>query len=289
VATIDIRILENPPDLAMVEELQRVIWPGNDMEIVPVHMLRACVHNGGLVLGAYRGESLVGFVFGFPGLEFHGSKPKLIHASHMAGVHPEFRNAGIGYKLKRAQWQVVRKQGVERITWTYDPLQSRNANLNIAKLGAVCSTYIPNYYGEMRDEINLGMPSDRFQVDWWVNSSRVRHRLMARPNQPRLAPSRYLEAGIPLLNQAQVDQSGLVLPGSILPCPENPPMLLFEIPADIQRIKRADLNLAIQWSSHLRSALPGLFGRGYIVTDFVFLPEDLPRCYYVLTNGDATF
>ena len=136
---------------------------------------------------------------------------RLIHASHMAGVHPEFRDSGQGYLLKRAQWQMVRQQGVERITWTYDPLQSRNAKLNIAKLGAVCNTYIPNYYGQMRDGLNIGMPSDRFQVDWWVNSNRVQQRL-SWPKPPRLDLAHYLAAEAPYANQTQLNADGVFVP-----------------------------------------------------------------------------
>ena len=172
-----LRMLETPTEMEAVEDLQRLCWPGDETEIVPVHMLRSFVHNGGLVIGAHSGDQLVGFVIGYPGIQPGPEGPKLVHTSHMAGVHPEFRDTGLGYKLKRAQWQMVRGQGVERIVWTYDPLQSRNANLNISKLGAVCSTYLPNYYGEMRDGVNIGVPSDRFQADWWVNTNRVKRRL----------------------------------------------------------------------------------------------------------------
>jgi predicted GNAT superfamily acetyltransferase len=176
IVAINIRTLETPTDLEAVEGLQRIVWSGDETEIIPVHLLRAVVHNGGLVIGAFSEDQLVGFVFGFPGIDSTPDGPQVIHASHMAGVHPEFRDAGLGYRLKRAQWQMVRRQGIKRITWTFDPLQSRNANLNITKLGAVSNTYIPNYYGEMRDGINIGMPSDRLQVDWWVNSNLPRRR-----------------------------------------------------------------------------------------------------------------
>ena len=191
-----VRILETPEEMAAVEELQRQVWPDNETEVVPAHMLIAASHNGGLVLGAYEGaprtfaESgeqeqatgsnaarLIGFVFGFPGIYSTPDGPRLKHASHMLGVHPDYRNKGLGFALKRAQWQMVRRQGVDRITWTYDPLVSVNAYLNIARLGAVCNTYRRNVYGELRDGLNAGLPSDRFQVDWWVNTKRVNRRL----------------------------------------------------------------------------------------------------------------
>ena len=70
--------------------------------------------------------------------------------------------------MKTYQREHVLRQGLDLITWTYNPLLARNAQLNIAKLGAVCTTYLPNLYGPMRDGLNAGLPSDRFQVDWWI-------------------------------------------------------------------------------------------------------------------------
>lgn len=283
----EIRILETPQEMEAVVALQRLVWPGDDIEIVPVHMLRAAVHNGGLVIGAYSQEVLVGFVFGFPGFETTSQGVRLVHASHMAGVHPEFRDSGLGFRLKRAQWQLVRRQGVERITWTYDPLQSRNANLNITKLGAVCNTYIPDYYGPMGDRLNLGVPSDRFQVDWWVHSHRVKRKLSKKP-PPKLDLAHYLAADAPFINHTRLNDAGLVVPLPAGPPPAGAPLLLLEIPADIQAIKAIDLPLAIAWSAHLRSLLGDLFSRGYLVTDFVHLAGSSPRSFYVLSDGHAT-
>ncbi len=285
--TYEIRILESPQEMEAVVELQRLVWPGDELEILPVHMLRAVVHNGGLVVGAYSQNQLVGFVFGFPGFEATPRGARLIHASHMAGVHPEFRDAGLGFRLKRAQWQLVRRQGVERITWTYDPLQSRNANLNITKLGAVCNTYIPNYYGQMGDGVNIGVPSDRFQVDWWVNSHRVRSRLGKTPPR-KLVLSNYLEAGTPFVNHTSLNASGFVIPQTGDMSQARASLLLLEIPADIQAIRDVDLDLAIAWSDHVRGLFLELFDQGYLVTDFVHLPGSSPRSFYVLSDGTAT-
>ena len=84
------------------------------------------------------------------------------------GIHPDQRNSGIGFASKRAQWQMVRHQGLDHITWTYDPLLSRNAYLNIAKLGAVCNTYRRSEYGDMRDGLNVGCPPT---ASWWIGGS----------------------------------------------------------------------------------------------------------------------
>ena len=176
-----IRLLETPEDMAEVEALQRLVWPGSETDVVPTHLLITAIHNGGVVLGAFVKEELAGFVFGFPGLVMLPDGPHPKHCSHMMGVHPKWRNAGLGFALKRAQWQVVRHQGLDHITWTYDPLQGRNAYLNIAKLGGICNTYRRSEYGDMRDGLNAGLPTDRFQIDWWLNTRRVEQRLSKRP------------------------------------------------------------------------------------------------------------
>ena len=173
----NIRILEEPEEMSAVEQLQREVWPGSETDIVPAHLLITAVHNGGVVLGAFDEDKLVGFVFGFPGIESTPDGPRPKHCSHMAGVLASHRDRGLGFALKRAQWQMVRHQGLDHMTWTYDLLLSRNAYLNISRLGAVCSTYRRSEYGEMRDGLNAGLPSDRFQVDWWLNTQRVERRL----------------------------------------------------------------------------------------------------------------
>ena len=120
------QILETPAEMKLVEDLQRLVWPGDETSVVPGHMLLAAAHNGGLCIGTFvqsEGSDpvlftdalLVGFVFGFPGLVNASQGPKNIHCSHMLGVHPDFRDQGIGFALKRAQWQMVRRQGIDRI------------------------------------------------------------------------------------------------------------------------------------------------------------------------------
>jgi predicted GNAT superfamily acetyltransferase len=298
-----LRLIEEPRDLEAVEALQRLVWPGDDIEVVPVHMLVAAVRGGGLVIGAYTliegmgtKLQLVGFVFGFPGFYFTPDGPRLKHCSHMMGVHPDYRDHGLGYALKRAQWQMVRRQSVDRITWTYDPLQSRNGNLNIAKLGAVCNVYHREYYGVMRDGINVGLPSDRFEVDWWVNTRRVDRRLSKHPPR-RLDLAHYLAGGVEIINPSEVGENGIPLPSSEIIFKNwffseskepSESLLLVEIPADFNNLKQADPSVAHEWRLHTRAVFEELFKRGYLITDFVFLPGSHPRSFYVLTYGMST-
>src|SRR5512143_3355124 len=100
----NIHVLETPEEMSAVEALQREVWPGSETDVVPAHMLIAAVHNGGIVLGAFEQDRLIGFVFGFPGLETTPDGPRAKHCSHMMGVHPDHRNRGLGFALKRAQW-----------------------------------------------------------------------------------------------------------------------------------------------------------------------------------------
>ena len=276
-----------------------MVW-GDDLA-VPDHLLQATVHGGGLLIGAFdREEEMVGFVYGFPAFDQEEDSIRLRHHSHMLAVVPERRNAGIGFALKRAQWQWVRQQGLDRITWTFDPLQSRNAYLNIARLGAVTSTYLEDYYGEMTDAINAGMPSDRFLVDWWVNSPRVEDRLKDSPRPP-LELGDYFSAGAEILNPTRLSEAGYPEPpentwdpaqiagadSPDLPPPgPQPPFYLIEIPPDFQSLKTADPELGLHWRLHTRTLFQRMLSRGYLVTDFVYLRGESPRTFYLLSDGE---
>jgi predicted GNAT superfamily acetyltransferase len=280
-----IKILETPEAMTAVEELQRAVWPGSDIDIVPAHVFIAAIHNGGLVLGAFVNDQLIGFVFGFPGLETTPDGPRAKHCSHMMGIHPGYRDSGIGFALKRAQWQMVRHQGLDHVTWTFDPLQSRNAYLNIAKLGAVCNTYRRSEYGDMRDGLNVGLPSDRFQVDWWINTRRVERRLSKRARHP-LKLDHFAKADLQPLYSLRASQ----LAGSWPRPPEHFSPLegrlaLAEVPSDFNALKEADFSLARDWRFFSREVFETAFAEGYIVTDFIY---DHGKSLYVLSHGEST-
>lgn len=283
----NIRLIETPEEMRLVEELQREVWRGSETDVVPLHMLITAVHNGGLVLGAFSEEKIVGFVFGFPGIERTPDGPRAKHCSHMLGVHPSYRDQGIGFALKRAQWQMVRHQGLDHITWTYDPLLSRNAHLNIAKLGAVCTTYRRSEYGEMRDVLNAGLPSDRFQVDWWINTRRVEQRLSRKP-RPTLKLSHIARSGLRPFYSPHRRPDDLLQPPEHLP-PFEDRLLLAEIPADFLALREKDFALARDWRFFTRELFETAFASDYIVTDFVHdASEGKPRGLYILTHGEST-
>jgi predicted GNAT superfamily acetyltransferase len=270
---ITIRELTSLDDYRACESLQRQVWSmDSDLDVVPLHLLATVQRNGGLLLGAFHGAQLVGFVFGFPGIAADGTQK---HCSHMMGVASRYRGFGIGYSLKLAQREFALDQGHVLVTWTYDPLESRNANLNISKLGAFCRAYIRDYYGRMTDGLNVGLPSDRFQVEWRIASDRVRRRL---------------EHGVVRLSGAELPQAivagrssdGLRAPGPLtLDC--DAPSLAVEIPSDYQEIKAVDPVLALRWREATRQIFERYFEDGRAVIGFVH--EDVrgeSRSFYVL-------
>ena len=291
---VTLRLLHSPEEARQVEAVQRRVW-GED-GIVSFTMLLAAIHNGGILIGAFLEEELAGFVFGFPGAIETPQGLRLKHCSHMLAVLPEHRNLGLGFQMKRAQWQMIRKSGVELITWTFDPLLSTNAHLNIARLGAVTSTYLRDFYGEMNDNLNAGLPTDRFQVDLWVNSTRVESHMSGQPRR-QLELGDYFSAGAQIVNPTRLDGDGwprppesawipATLPGADRPAQKNPTFYLVEIPPDFMQIKSSRPELAVLWRQHSRSLFETLFQAGYLVTDFVFLRGDHPRSFYVLSDGE---
>ncbi len=279
----NIKLIETPEEMTSIEALQREVWPGSETDVVPAHVLIAAIHNGGLVLGAYIGDDLVGFVFGFPGLESIPDGPRAKHCSHMMGILPGHRDSGIGFALKRAQWQMVRHQGLDHITWTYDPLLSRNARLNITKLGAVCNTYRRAEYGDMRDGLNAGLPSDRFQVDWWINTRRVERRLSKRARKP-LKLDDFSKADLQPLYTSLASTGDLTRPPEHF-SPLEGRLVLAEIPSDFNAIKADDFSLAREWRLFTRDVFESAFSAGYIVTDFIY---DEGQSFYVLSHGETT-
>jgi predicted GNAT superfamily acetyltransferase len=276
----DIRPLKALAEFHAAEDLQRAAWNSADIDIAPLHLMLTIAKNGGVVLGAFAGDQLIGFVLGFLGaIDQPGPVPaRLKHCSHQMGVHPAWQSRGVGAALKRAQREAVLQQGVRLITWTYDPLESKNAHLNIAKLGAVCRTYIRDYYGELRDELNRGLATDRFQVEWWIASEHVAARL----GQPRSARS----IAPPVWNPARWDERGLPVcqdPNGPLP----PAGLTLEFPADFQAVKRSDLALAIKWRLHVRQVCEAAFASGYAVVDYAYQSGPPARSFYVLQQTGA--
>ncbi|PMP74768.1 MAG: hypothetical protein C0184_14660 [Chloroflexus aggregans] len=238
---ITIRPIATYAEYLACEQLQRLVW-GSDFT-VPLNMLVTVQRNGGLVLGAFVGNELVGFVFGFLARTADG---RLKHASHMAAVRPDLRDLRIGERLKQAQREFVRSQDLKLITWTFDPLLARNAHLNIHKLGAICRTYMRNVYGPEPELIDGILPSDRFQVEWWIVQSPV--------DRP---PTEHVVTA-PLINPS------LDAPPAI----GHEPTARLRIPLDFSAIQQHDPGAAQAWRYHFRACAEAAFAAGYVVVDF---------------------
>ena len=263
-SNISIRALKDAAEFRQCEELQRRVWGMEDISIVPLHLLLTAQKNGGLVLGAFDEQgTMVGFVFGFLGMTDQG---QVKHCSHMAGVLPEYQGQQIGYRLKLAQREHVLAQGLDLATWTYDPLEGSNASLNIGKLGVICRTYLPDVYGDTGIQLHLGLPTDRFQIEWWVRSQRVEERLESRHG--KLTLDKALDMGAEKVNRTEFDGRGLLRSETDDRAP-GAEAVLIEIPADFQIIKSADMGLAREWRAQTREIFENCFGVGYTVTDFI--------------------
>lgn len=273
---IDVRRLTTVAEFRQAEDVQRRTWGMHgDTDLVPLHLLLTAHKNGGLVLGAFDGPRMVGYLFGFLGRTAAGD---LKHCSHMVGVVPEYRGRGIAPQLKVWQREWTLAQGLDLITWTYDPLESRNAYLNIAKLGAICRTFLPNLYGEIRDDLNTRLPSDRFEVEWWIRSPRVEARLSGDDAADALSA-----AAEGPINEVEVNDAGLPALKSWQPARGR--RILVEIPADFQALKSADFELARSWRMETRAIFEDCFAAGYVVMDFSSTVRDgRRRSYYVLVH-----
>jgi predicted GNAT superfamily acetyltransferase len=164
-----IRNCQGVDELRACVTLQKEIWNFTDAELVPLRMFVVAAKVGGQVMGAFSGDKMVGFALSVPGTR---SGHVYLH-SHMLAVAKEYRNAGLGRRLKLLQREDALARGIELIEWTFDPLEIKNAYLNIEKLGAICRRYNINQYGITSSPLQGGLPSDRLIAEWWLKSRRV--------------------------------------------------------------------------------------------------------------------
>jgi predicted GNAT superfamily acetyltransferase len=167
---IETRALTNNEDLKTVVKLQREIWGFEDVDLLPLRLFVVASKIGGQVYGAFDGQKMVGFCLAIPGLKAGGKS--YLH-SHMLGVLPEYRNAGVGRMLKLIQRDDAIRRGVNLIEWTFDPLEIKNAFFNMERLGAIVRRYVPNQYGTTSSPLHGGLPTDRCIAEWWISSPRV--------------------------------------------------------------------------------------------------------------------
>ena len=168
---IEIRQLYEFEEFAEAVRVQQTIWGFADMDMLPLRSFVVYGKIGGQLFGAYDGDEMAGFLIAVPGIKL-GPRPYL--HSHMLGVLPAWRDAGIGRRLKLRQREEALGRGIELIEWTFDPLELKNAFFNLERLGAVVRRYAENQYGVTASPLHGGLPTDRCIAEWWIDSSRVR-------------------------------------------------------------------------------------------------------------------
>jgi len=149
--------------------LQKEVWNFTDIELVPLRMFVVARKIGGQVIAAFEGKEMIGFALAIPGAR---NRYAYLH-SQMLAVRPEYRNAGLGRRMKFFQREDALERGFELIEWTFDPLEIKNAYLNIEKLGAIARRYTVDQYGITSSPLQGGLPTDRLIAEWWLNSKRV--------------------------------------------------------------------------------------------------------------------
>lgn len=250
------RSFDRSEDYHACAELQRVIWGRDFSDVVPSSILKISQKVGSVAAGAFAPDGrLLGFVWGLTGVR--GGKP--LHWSHMLGVHPDARDLRLGTRLKLLQRELLLPLGVEEVEWTYDPLEARNAHLNLNHLGAEVVEYIEDMYaGEMGSDLADGIGTDRFIVRWHIAEAR----------RPPADPALFAETPVLGLEAAEEES----------PLPEVPRVRV-EIPADIQAVKTRNPDEAATWRQSTRRAFQHYFERGYRVTGYL---REGDRRFYAL-------
>ena len=232
---IRIRDLSTPADFEACVKLQRATWGENFNEVVPPTILQVVQYVGGVAAGAFdEQDNLLGFVFGISGVEDTPNGVMPVHWSDMLAVRPDQRNRGIGEQLKRYQRDVLLKRGVQRVYWTFEPLDAKNAYVNFARLGVIAQEYRTDMYGASNSPLHAGIGTDRLIAIWPLTSERVEQRL-----------------------------NGVRTPVS------SSNVVRIDVPLDIHDIKARQPHVAREWRERTRAAFQQWLGEGYVVADFV--------------------
>ncbi len=271
-----VRLARDRADFDACVLLQRAVWGLADIEITSALQLIATIHAGGMLHLAETPEGrAIGFAYACPGLR--GDAPHF--HSDMLAVLPEYQKHGVGVRLKWAQRDESLRRGVSQIAWTYDPLQARNANLNLRRLGAEATEFLENFYGITTSSLHHGMPTDRLLVRWDLGSPRVLElsatgdpqRSVPAPPHVRINEVKW-QAGWPVSSEPRLDL--------------DPPELLLEIPPDWDVLCQAAPRVAEGWHATVRRAFQTYFSKGYRAVDFAPTEEGgRRRPLYVLRRA----
>jgi predicted GNAT superfamily acetyltransferase len=249
-----------------VVALQEQVW-GQGSEIVPASVLLVSAKRGGILIGAFEGTELAGFVWSMPGLR--DGQPT--HWSHMLGVLPGVRRHGLGRRLKLAQRDRAIAQGIDVIEWTFDPLQAPNAHLNFTVLGCVASTYLTDVYGEMSGPLHRGTATDRLIAEWKIRAPHVERRVAAIASRPPFIVRTDEISAAPKAITTSTSGDWIAAAETELTLSER--RIIVPVPPRFTEMQERELTLARQWRAVSREVFRSYFGRGYRAVDF-FLDED---------------
>lgn len=225
------------------------------MEPIPIHQTYTALNNGGIILCAYAHDQMIGYSYSFAG--FHNNQSYL--CSHMLGILPQYRQKGLGERMKLKQAEIARKIGYSKITWTYDPLESRNAYVNIHKLQAIGAHYKENHYGDLNDALNQGLPTDRIVIEWFLN------RKLERNNYENGSSKRNKSNQLITIS---LDQP--MISNNFYKDLTKSDHWVVPIPNNFQGLKKQNIKLAKIWRYTIRQVFLKLFSLGFIATDFIF-------------------
>ncbi len=257
---LTLRTLQSMEELSACVALQKETWGEHFSEVVPPTILRITAKMGGIVVGAFdENDVLLAFVFGISGLH-NGT---LCHWSHMLAVRTDARNRGIGRQLKLRQRTLLQGAGVETMMWAFDPLEARNAHLNLNRLGARITEYVPDLYGASTSSLHQ-LGTDRFVVEWDLTQADPLPTGVSTPATaliPEGTPFLGLDAACRLPKRSSV---------------------AIQIPADISSLQTSDFQVARAWRSATRHAFTHYLANNYFVT--AFIPGNDVSAYLVTKN-----
>lgn len=243
-------------DFAQVRDLEVTIWQMGAEDAITPHGQHMLTHIGGSVWGAFDSDypqKMIGMAVAFPMREGHQVW------SHMTGVHPDYQGQGIGYQLKQVQREWALEAGYTEMRWTFDPAMRRNAHFNLTMLGATAQLYHHNFYGDMSDALNIGVPSDRLEAVWYLSET---------------SDSEPLPDTMPML----LDSDAVVL------ATPHADYHRVAIPWDFGALKRDHKVLALKWRDAMQETLQSAFNAGYVVVDCL-TDHNNQQAWYVLKRS----
>jgi chorismate synthase len=269
---IEVRELRSPEEYSGAEQVQKSAWGMEDIMVTPKEIMIAMATNGGIALGAFKGERMIGMSIAFPGIGGRAGRAYLY--SHMTGVSREFQSKGVGYLLKMKQREIALDRGFDLAAWTFDPLIARNAHFNFSKLGVISRVYFPDYYGPMKDSINFGWYTDRFLAESFLLPGRSETVQRLRSTLKR----QLREAHVAVKTRDR---------GDYLECSDwevniRNPLTILDMPRDIVQIKKSSMEDAKRWRLATRELFQSYFQAGFTALDLIRRGRDFG---YLLTRA----